>query len=102
MSSVFRWMAAGPWITRDLKEAVLAADYDQLEMEAGTLGADNNDLRAQLVKIAAIAHDGGLCGMSEGDALVAIRRLTLAHWVMSGTESERAARASFPTTWVQK
>lgn len=35
---------------------------------------------ARLAEIAAIAHDGGLRGMSEADALVAIRRLTLPHW----------------------
>lgn len=31
MSGVKRFMAPGPWITRDLKEAVLASDYDALQ-----------------------------------------------------------------------
>ena len=30
MSKILRWKAAGPWITRDLKDAVLARDYDAL------------------------------------------------------------------------
>jgi hypothetical protein len=30
MSNVLRFHAPGPWITRDLKECVLASDYDAL------------------------------------------------------------------------
>lgn len=31
MNDVRRFMAPGPWITRDLKECVLASDYDALQ-----------------------------------------------------------------------
>lgn len=30
MSDIKRFMAPGPWVTRDLKLCVLASDYDQL------------------------------------------------------------------------
>ena len=33
MSGVKRFMAPGPWITRDLKECVRASDYDALRAE---------------------------------------------------------------------
>lgn len=34
----------------------------------------------EMAKISAIAHDGGLAGLSESDALTAIRRITAKHW----------------------
>lgn len=37
-------------------------------------------LRALLGHIGAIAHCGGLSGLSEAEALVMVRRLTLEHW----------------------
>jgi hypothetical protein len=33
-----------------------------------------------LKEIAEIAHNGGLCGLNEADALTSIRRLTLPYW----------------------
>ena len=37
---VKRFMAPGPWITRDLKECVLASDYDALAAERDALRKD--------------------------------------------------------------
>ncbi len=37
---VKRFMAPGPWITRDLKECVLASDYDALAAERDALSKD--------------------------------------------------------------
>lgn len=45
-----------------------------------------------LAQIAAIAHAGGLVGLSEHEALVAIRRLTLGHY--DRTETMEQATAS--------
>ena len=36
--------------------------------------------------IAAIAHCGGLCGLSEAGTLTAIRRISLVAWDKSGSE----------------
>ncbi len=40
MSEVLRFHAPGPWITRDLKECVLASDYDALAAERDALRRD--------------------------------------------------------------
>jgi hypothetical protein len=40
-------MAAGPWVTRDLKEAVLAADYDALSEKLSNALCTNYDLRKE-------------------------------------------------------
>jgi hypothetical protein len=42
----------------------------------------------RLRAVANIAHAGGLQGMSEGDALTAIRRLTIDHWTAHGKGGE--------------
>lgn len=47
MSKIPRWMAAGPWVTRDLKEAVLAADYDALSEKLSNALCTNYDLRKE-------------------------------------------------------
>lgn len=52
---------------------------------------------ALLAMVADIAHSGGLIGLSEGAALTAIRRLTLDHWVTSGTPEEHKHRAHAAT-----
>ena len=50
------------------------------ELEA--LRKDAESLR----HIAAIAHCGGLCGLSEADALTAIRRSSVGAWEKLGSE----------------
>lgn len=49
-------------------------------------------LREALGHIAAIAHSGGLIGMSEADAMVAIRRLSLQAWDKGGAEEQLRKR----------
>lgn len=51
-------------------------------------------LAARLAEVAAVAHDGGLRGMSEADALISIRRLTLPHWNKAGSEIDRRERVT--------
>lgn len=48
--------------------------------------------------IAEIAHAGGLRGLSEADALIAIRRLTLPHWDTTGGHDARASRVDAALT----
>ena len=66
------------------------------------LAHDNQELKARLAEAAAIANDGGLLGMSEADALVAIRRLTLPYWNKSGSEVERKRRLTVRADEVRK
>lgn len=47
--------------------------------------------RAAMREIADVAHCGGLAGLSEGDALTLIRRLTLAHFDTSKPREHTAA-----------
>lgn len=49
-------------------------------------------LCAILGNVADIAHSSGLVAASEGDALVAVRRLTLGYWDACGTEAEHRHR----------
>lgn len=56
-------------------EATIAATT-----RADAAEARERELRDTLARIASIAHAGGLHGMSESEALVAIRRSTLKHW----------------------
>lgn len=50
--------------------------------------------QALLESVAEVAHCGGLVGMSEADALILIRKLTLHHWRKERTrEQARAAIA---------
>lgn len=53
-------------------------------------------LRADAAAVAMIAHSGGLADLSEGNALIAIRRLTLRAWDNSGSlqEIKRRVRAA--------
>jgi len=44
--------------------------------------------------IADIAHCGGWLGMSEGDALTAIRKLTIEHWNKAGSRSDHVQRVA--------
>ena len=56
-----------------------------------------NELRKaaeSLRHIAAIAHCGGLCGLSEADALTAIRRISLVAWDKSGSEEHMRRQAN--------
>lgn len=56
----------------------------------GTLGR----LMLDLEQVATIAHDGGLAGLSESQAMSHIRRLTLPHWDTRGLLEERRRRVS--------
>lgn len=51
-----------------------------------------NDIEAQTKSVALVAHCGGLIGLSESDALIAIRKLTLPHsddlWGLSVSETQ--------------
>lgn len=67
-------------VETDWSPVVMASDYDTIA--------------ARLAEVASIAHDGGLRGMSEADALVTIRRLTLPHWNKSGGNAERVVRVA--------
>ena len=49
-------------------------------------------LCAMLGNVADIAHSSGLVAASEGDALVAVRKLTLGYWDACGTEDEHRHR----------
>ena len=40
MTDIQRFFAPGPWVTRDLKECVLASDYDALAAERDALRKD--------------------------------------------------------------
>ncbi len=46
------------------------------------LVAENEAQAALLRQITLTAHCGGLASMSEAEALIAIRKLTLAHWAV--------------------
>lgn len=47
-------------------------------------------LEALLKHVADIAHNGGLLGLEEGDAMHLIRRLTMGYWdARRGREEER-------------
>lgn len=59
--------------------------------------AEAGVVEALLAMVADIAHSGGLIGLSEGAALTAIRRLTLDHWVTSGTPEDHKHRAHAAT-----
>lgn len=52
MSNVLRFHAPGPWLTRDLKECVLASDYDALAARLAEADKANQLLRAELAAAA--------------------------------------------------
>jgi len=56
------------------------------------------DIAARLAQVADLAHSGGLANLSEADALVAIRRLTLPQWDRSGSEQELRGRVTAALT----
>jgi hypothetical protein len=59
------------------EHAELAQCLRELRTRRDTVvGAEKNTLK----QIADIAHCGGLAGLTETEALTAIRRLTLTHW----------------------
>ncbi len=66
---------------------VLLAAFDEIERLRARVGV----LEKTLKHAASISHNGGLCGLSERDALIAVRRLTLAHW---GREHGEVAKAT--------
>lgn len=72
----------------------LRGDLSEIRIALANAECREGVAKAWLAEVAAIANDGGLCGMSEADALVAIRRLTLPYWNKSGSEVERAGRVT--------
>ena len=55
-------------------------------------------------KIADIAHCGGLTGLTQGEALIAIRKLTIGHWRKDRDEGQmkidvRKATIAASTAW---
>jgi hypothetical protein len=68
--------------------------------ESKNLRAEIERLRADAADIATIAHSGGLTGLSEAEALVAIRRLTLRAWAdrhgRTGSRQVRSALEAKP------
>jgi hypothetical protein len=82
------------WMECACYEGSLAVDrevIDRAAAEIERLRARVGVLEKTLKHAASISHNGGLCGLSERDALIAVRRLTLAHW---GREHGEAARAT--------
>lgn len=67
----------GPW--RDESDPDEQAAWDGYTEAAAEL----RRLHALCEEIAEIAHNGGLVGMSESDALRAIRKITLPYWRQS-------------------
>lgn len=57
MSDVKRWMAAGPWITRDLKEAVLAPDYDAIAKRLAEAERERDRLRGYWQRVLRQSED---------------------------------------------
>ena len=62
----------------------------------------DDEILTTLMHIADLAHCGGLAGLTEAEALIAIRRLTLKHWdkrrhtdamTIDTLAAERAAKA---------
>jgi len=78
-----------------MAEKALALHMAQELERRGLLeeAAELRRLHAALTNAATIAHCGGLWGMSEAEALVSVRRITLPHWDMVGSPHARAAIA---------
>jgi hypothetical protein len=78
---------------RILHEGLLetARQRDDARNEIERLRARVGVLEKTLKHAASVSHNGGLVGFSEHDALIAVRRLTLAYW---GREHGEAARAT--------
>ena len=61
-------------------------------------------LQSLIDKIADIAHCGGLTGLTQGEALIAIRKLTIGHWRKDRDEDQmkidvRKATIAASTAW---
>jgi len=56
MSEVKRFKAAGPWITRELRDCVLASDYDALKERADRLADHVQSLEEYLEVLDPVAH----------------------------------------------
>ena len=52
---------------------------DAIEHAAAEVAKEREQWQTLLVHVAAIAHNGGWHGMSEAEALAAVRKLTLSH-----------------------
>lgn len=66
-----------------------AADYlEECADDIETLTRQRDELLAAAKTVASIAHCGGLSGMSESDALIAIRKATLAHFDTGATDAK--------------
>lgn len=59
------------------------------------------ELALTLARVAAIAHDGGLDGLSESGALSVIRLLTSRFWDGAGTNDDRQRRVVWAITKAQ-
>ncbi len=73
-----------------------AAHKEDVRMLDRLSDAENRYLKAEetLGEIAAIVHCGGLHDMSQWEALVAVRKLTLEHWDQSGTIIQQKVRVA--------
>ena len=69
----------------------MAEENMRLRAEIERLRACVEALEKTLKHAASVSHNGGLVGFSEHDALIAVRKLTLAYW---GREHGEAARAT--------
>ena len=78
--------------TEGLEKTRLGSD---VLLEMHKISQQRDDLLATLKAVTSIAHCGGLSGMSDGEALIAIRRMTLPYFDKAATlEQHRAAIAS--------
>ena len=108
MTDVLRFHAPGPWLTRDLKECVLARDYDALRLQLADIESQNrvmwdvaSDREARLAESARDSqryrwlvncNDAGvwafLAGMDDDQIDVAIDKWMAASETESGTHKQ--------------
>lgn len=85
---------------------ICAFDWDSYK----EFNASNNAANARLIAaapellellkgVAAIAHSGGLAGMSESEALAAIRKATLVHWDKTASDTQTRAAIAKAEGW---
>jgi hypothetical protein len=77
---------------KDSGTGVCSAEWQPTRERLLTQAGAVEEARATLAHVASIAHEGGLGGYDELDALCDIRRLTLAHWIKTGTHAEALKR----------
>lgn len=53
---------------------------------------ERDALRAEMAAVASVAHDGGLANLDSLSALIAVRGLTVGHWIASGSIAEATQR----------